>query len=489
VELAHNDTRWIAEATPQLDYWITAGDTPAIMERYAEATGHSPMLPDWAAGFWQASLRYRNQDEVLAVAREYKERGLPLEVIVIDFFHWTVQGDWKFDPELWPDPSGMVRELEKLGVRVKVSVWPTVNALSANFDHMLQNGMLVRTARGVPAIMHFEDTRPPGRIYVHYYDPTHPEARQFMWDQVRAGYYQHGIKVWWLDACEPEIKPADPDNLVFHLGPGLAVANIYPFLHQLAFYDGMRAEGETEIMTFCRSAWAGSQRYGAAVWSGDIWSTWEALRAQIPAGLNMGLSGIPWWTTDIGGPFGGNSDTPYFRELVVRWFQYSAFCPLFRLHGMREPLPQLELPPGQSQAQIMTGGPNNVWSFGEEAYAIIKDVMALRERLRPYLMDQMRAAHEKGTPPMRPLFFDFPNDTAAIDIEDQFMLGPDVLVAPILYPGATSRSVYLPAGVEWTDAWTGAKLAGGQRLEADAPLDRIPVYLRADAQVPIYAAR
>jgi alpha-D-xyloside xylohydrolase len=201
----------------------------------------------------------------------------------------------------------------------------------------------------------------------------------------------------------------------------------------------------------------------------------------------MALSGIPWWTTDIGGPFGGDITTPYFRELVVRWFQYSAFCPLFRLHGMRLPLPNLEAKPGQSQAQVMTGGPNEVWSFGDEAYAIIKDVLALRERLRPYLMAQMRQAHENGAPPMRPLFFDFPMDAAAVEVEDQFMLGPDVLVAPVVHQGARSRRVYLPAGLDWTDAWTGAALRGGQSLEAAAPLERIPVYLRAGADVPIRA--
>jgi alpha-D-xyloside xylohydrolase len=475
VELGLDQTHWVAEATPQLDYWITAGDTPAqIVEHYADATGHAPRLPEWAAGFWQCKLRYRSQEELLAVAREHKQRGLPLSVIVSDFFHWTRQGDWQFDPRYWPDPAAMVRELEDMGVKLMVSIWPSVNPLSSNFGEMRRRGLLVRTEHGVPALMFFRDPD-DGEVYVHYYDATHPEARQFIWDKVREGYYRHGIKVWWLDACEPEIRPRDPENLRYHLGNGLAVTNLYPFLHARGFYEGMRAEGEEEIITLCRSAWAGSQRYAAAVWSGDIQSTFETLQAQVRAGLNIGLSGIPWWTTDIGGFFGGDVSTPYFRELIVRWFQYGLFCPLFRLHGFRMP----------NTAFWETGGPNEVWSFGEEAYAIIKDLLLMRERLRPYIMKQMDLAHEKGTPPMRPLFFDFPEDAAAWVVDDQFMFGPDLLVAPVLYQGVRRREVYLPGGTSWRDAWTDEALSGGQSIIAQAPLERIPLYLRAGASLPI----
>lgn len=476
VELGQDITRWIAEATPQLDYWITAGQTPAdIVGNYSDVTGHAPLLPDWAASFWQCKLRYRTQAELLNVAREYKRRGLPLAVIVVDFFHWTKQGDWQFDPACWPDPAGMVRELEDMGVKLMVSVWPSVNADSANFREMQERGLLIPTERGVPAHMPFKEVGADGTAYVHYYDATHPEARQFIWDRVREGYYRHGIKVWWLDACEPEIIPRDFDNLRYYLGNGQAVANIYPLLHEQAFYDGMRAEGEEEIISLCRSAWAGSQRYGAALWSGDIASTFEALQTQVRAGLNVGLSGIPWWTTDIGGFHGGDTATPYFRELIVRWFQYGVFCPLFRLHGFRMP----------NEKFWDTGGDNEVWSFGEEAYAIIAELLMLRERLRPYIMEQMHLAHEKGIPPMRPLFFDFPEDEMSWAVDDQFMFGPDVLVAPILYEGARSRDVYLPVRTAWTDAWTEQEVKGGQRITADAPLERIPFYLREGKRLPI----
>jgi len=477
VELGRNGTRWVAEATRQLDYWITVGDTPAeVVEHYADATGHAPMLPDWAAGFWQCKLRYRTQEELLSVAREHKRRGLPLSVIVIDFFHWTLQGDWQFDPQCWPDPPAMVRELEEMGVKLMVSIWPTVNALSSNFEEMQQRGLLVRTERGLPVQMRFIDNRPEGPVCLHFFDATHPEARQFIWEQVRENYYRHGIKVWWLDVAEPEMHPLDPDNLRYHLGNGLEVTNIYPLMYARAFYEGMRAEGEEEVVTLCRSAWAGSQRYGAAVWSGDIQSTFEVLRAQVRAGLNIGLSGIPWWTTDIGGFYGGDPECPAFRELIVRWFQYGTFCPLFRLHGFREPA---------TRAPVWAGGPNEVWSFGNEAYAIIWELLFLRERLRPYIMEQMHQAHEEGIPPMRPLFFDFPEDEENWAVEDQFMFGPDLLVAPVLYEGARSRKVYLPAGAAWTDAWTDETLDGGQWITADAPLERIPLYLRGEAKLPI----
>jgi alpha-D-xyloside xylohydrolase len=479
VELGQNGTRWVADATPQLDYWITAGNTPAtIMEHYADATGYPSEFPEWASGFWQCKLRYRSQDEALAVVCEHKRRGLPLSVIVIDFFHWTLQGDWRFDPELWPDPTAMARELNEMGVRVMVSIWPTVNPLSENFGTLRQRGLLVRTERGNGTVMQFIDNRPEGLVSLYYYDATNPEARDFIWEQVHEHYYQQGIKTFWLDVCEPEMSPMEPDNVRFFLGNGAEVGNSYPLLHERGFYEHMQAAGETQILNLCRSAWAGSQRYGVLAWSGDISSTFEALRVQVRAGLNMAMSGIPWWTTDIGGFYGADSTSSTFRELIVRWFQYSTFCPVLRLHGYRNP-------ESNSAMMIQTGGPNEVWSFGAEAYAIISELLALRERLRPYVMEQMQLAHERGIPPMRPLFFDFPNDETASKVDDQYLFGPNLLVAPVLYEGARSRKVYLPAGTTWTDAWTGEVFQGGCSFMAEAPLSRIPLYLKASAQLPI----
>ncbi len=216
-------------------------------------------------GFWQCKLRCRTQDELLSVAREYKQRGLPLSVIVIDFFHWTLQGDWRFDPKLWP--SSRDERIGGYGGQVDGLDLAQHQSSERKLSHMQQRGLLIRTERGLPALMSFKDNRPEGPVSVHYYDSTNPEARQFIWEQVREHYYRLGIKIWWLDACEPEMFPMDPDNLRFHLGNGLTIANAYPLLHERGFYEGMCEAGETAILNVCRSAWAGSQRYGAAVWS------------------------------------------------------------------------------------------------------------------------------------------------------------------------------------------------------------------------------
>jgi alpha-D-xyloside xylohydrolase len=475
VELGTTATRWVSEATRQWDYWITAADEPAALLRaYGEAVGRAPMLPEWASGFWQCKLRYKTQAELLNVAREYKRRGLPLSVIVIDYFHWTRQGDWKFDPDEWPDPAAMVAELDELGVKLMVSVWPTVNPASENYAEMADLGLLVTNEHGLGLQLASWDRGSAGRVPMSFYDATSPRARDYIWSKVRDNYLKFGIKTWWLDACEPELVPEQPDNLRYHIGPGLEVGNAYPMLHARGFYEGMQAEGEQEIVLLCRSAWAGSQRYGALVWSGDIDSTFEDLRRQIPAGLNIGLSGIPWWTTDIGGFKNGNINSPSFRELIVRWFQFGVFCPVFRLHGIRQP--------GTMVGSEQTGADNEAWSFGETEYQIIRRLLFLRERLRPYVMEQMKVAHETGLPPMRPLFLNFPADPVCWDIQDQFLFGDDILVAPVVTEGAREREVYLPAGADWRDAWTGAPAAGGRWVTAAAPLELIPVYVRGRAE-------
>jgi alpha-D-xyloside xylohydrolase len=469
IELGETGTRWVADSSRQVDYWVTAGSPLDIAAQYADATGHAPMLPAWAAGFWQSKLRYRTQDELLAIAREYKKRALPLSVIVCDFFHWPHLGEWRFEPSEWPDPQAMVDELNDMGVKLMVSVWPSISTLSANYTEMLGQGLLVATEHGVPFHAEFPD-RSPIAPPVSFYDPTNPKARKYLWEKLRENYYELGIRVFWLDACEPEIGPGHPQNLRFHAGPGPAVANRYPVDHAHGVYDGMRAAGEGEIITLCRSAWAGSQRYGAAVWSGDIDVTFETLRAQIAAGLNIGLSGIPWWTTDIGGFHGGDPEDPEYRELLIRWFQYAVWCPLFRLHGHREPRTHL--------GSAVTGGPNEVWSYGEEAYAIIVKLLALRERMRPYILEQMRVASEHGTPPMRPLWFDDPEDEAAWTVEDEFCFGPDILVAPITELAARQRTVYVPRRSDWRDPGTGTRLSGGKWHDVEAPLEWTPVLVR-----------
>ena len=478
VEFARNATRWQAAQGKQIDYWITAGSTPAaILERYADATGHVPELPAWASGFWQSKLRYRTQAELMEVAREFQRRELPLSVIVSDYFHWSAMGDYRFDPAEWPDPSAMVTELREMGVELMVSVWPTVSPLSENFATYRDNGLLVGTDQGVEVHQLIRDKGMAQPLPVSFYDPTNPRTREFVWGLIRKNYASHGIGIWWLDASEPEINPAHPANLSFWAGPGAQVANIYPRDNARLFAEGMAADGLPQTVLFSRSAWAGAQKYGTAVWSGDIAATWESLSLQVRAGLGIAISGIPWWTTDIGGFHGGDASDPDYQELMIRWFQFGVFCPLFRLHGDREP----RTPTGHTQ----TGGPNEPWSFGERAYEIIAGVIRLRERLRPYIHEQMALAARSGLPPMRPLFVDYPEDARAWLIDDQFLFGPSILVAPILVAEGTAREVYLPEGAAWVDAWSGDEFAGGQVILVDAPLERIPVFVRAGISLPI----
>jgi alpha-D-xyloside xylohydrolase len=476
-EFATNGTRWVADSARQIDYWVTTGDGPAdILSHYADATGHTPHFPPWAAGLWQSKLRYESPDQLLEVAREYARRDLPLSVIVADYYHWPFLGDWRFDPKEWTDPAVFISELETLGVRLMVSVWPSLNPLSENFAAMQSAGLLVGSEQGVGGHQLFPDKGFSGHsLGVSFYDATNPVARDFVWDVVKRNYYDVGVRVWWLDGCEPEIYPEQFANLRFAAGPGREVANLYPREHARGFFEHMQAEGESEVISLVRSAWAGSQRYGAALWSGDIPTTFTALASQVRAGLSVAMSGLPWWTTDIGGFHGGDPDDDDYRELFVRWFQYATFCPLLRIHGHREP--RGEFNAGHS------GGPNELWSYGEAALAILTEYLRLRERLRPYILEQMAVASQAGLPPMRPLFVDFPDDPTAWVVDDEFLFGSDLLVSAVLAAGVRAQRVYLPAGVRWVDVATGEEHAGGQYVTAAAPLERIPVFARSGSEV------
>jgi alpha-D-xyloside xylohydrolase len=476
VEFADNMTRWQAGQARGIDYWITAAPTPAdILARYADTTGHAPDLPEWASGFWQSKLRYRNQEELLAVAREHKRRGLPMSVIVADYFHWSAMGDYRFDRNEWPDPQAMVDELRDLGIELMVSIWPTVSPLSEHYADYRDRGLLVGADQGVEMQQTIQDKGMSAPMAVAFYDPTNPQTRRYVWDLIEKNYLAHGIRAFWLDACEPELNPSHPGNLSFYAGPGAEVAGIYPRDNARLFAEGTARAGLQPTVLLCRSAWAGAQKYGAAVWSGDIPATWDSLARQIRAGLNVALSGIPWWTTDIGGFHGGDPDDPRYQELIIRWFQYGAFCPLFRLHGDREP----RTPTGYAQ----TSGPNEIWSYGEHAYDIISGVLRMRERLRPYIHDQMRRAASTGLPPMRPLFIDYPGDPASWKVDDQLLLGSEILVAPIYAPGQTARRVYLPEGQNWTNTVTGQTYAGGITVTAEAPIERIPIFVTEGSAV------
>ncbi|MEM6729414.1 MAG: TIM-barrel domain-containing protein, partial [Pseudomonadota bacterium] len=482
VELAQNRTKWALDASPQIDYVVVAGDTPAdILRGYGALTGLPPMMPDWAMGFWQCKLRYSTQDEVLRVARAHKERGLPLGCLVIDFFNWTRGGEWKIDEEAFPDPAAMVAELKAMGIMPMISIWPTVNSNAENFREMRDAGFLIEARRGVQSQSVFVDAGQDGLVPLSFYDATNPAARDYHWERLRAGYTRFGFESFWLDANEPEAYPAHPDNFRYHAGDGRAVTNAYPVLHQQGYAEHMAADGLDDGVLLSRSAWIGTQRYPVVVWSGDVKSTFADLARQVRAGLNMAMSGIPWWTTDIGGFKGGDIRDPAFHELLVRWFQYGVFCPVFRLHGFRQ---DSAGDPRLGREFLFGGADNEIWSFGPDVEARLTECLELRERLRPYIVSVMREAHETGLPPMRPLFLEFPGDERAVEVSDQFMLGGDVLVAPVLEAGATQRPVYLPEGATWHDAWTGDAIAPGWH-DAPAPANRIPVFLRNGAKLDI----
>lgn len=474
-----NITEWEVYSSKQVDYWITAGDTPAeIEESYAAVTGTVPMMPDYAMGFWQCKLRYQTQEELLEVAREYYRRKLPVKVIVVDFFHWPNQGDWTFDEEYWPDPKAMIKELEEMGIKLMVSVWPTVDRNSVNYREMAEKDLLVRADRGLQATMECFDTEV-------FFDATNPEARKFIWDKCKENYLDKGVTLFWLDEAEPEYTAADFDIYRYYQGSALECANIYPAMYAKAFYDGMREEGVENPINLIRCAWAGSQRFGALAWSGDVPSTFTQLKNQMTAGLNMGLAGITWWTADIGGFHGGNIHDPKFHELLIRWFQFGTFCPVMRLHGDRDPHDQKPLGT-KGGGMCASGASNEIWSYTPKAEEVMTKYIQLRERLKPYITEAMKEAHEKGTPVIKPLFYDFSQDDKAWLTGDCYLFGHDLLVAPVTEAGAVTKSVYLPLGADWIEAESGKAYEGGQTITIDAPLETIPVFARKGSEVIQY---
>lgn len=467
--LGANVTEFTAESTRQIDYWINAADTPAaLVEQYTELTGRVPMMPKWAMGFWQCKLRYQTQDEVLTIARKYKELNIPLSVIVIDFFHWTQQGDWRFDPEYFPDPKAMIDELHEMGVRVMVSIWPTVDRTSVNYEEMKERDLLIRTDRGLNVTMECWGMQ-------CFIDPTNPETREFVWQKAMENYRSHGVDLFWLDEAEPEYTVQDFDLYRYYDGPALECANEYPARYSQTFFDGMKKEGIENPLNLVRCAWAGSQRYGALVWSGDVPSTFTYLRYQLTAGLNMGLAGIAWWTADIGGFHGGNVHDPAFHELLMRWFQFGAFCPVMRLHGDRDPHYK---PLGTTGGgKVASGADNEIWSYTPEIQDMMSYYILLRESMKGYMTTVMEEAHEKGTPVMKPLFYDYPADKTCWEIADEFLFGHDLLVAPVLYAGERTRTLYLPEG-RWCEYETGKVYDGGCTITVDAPINRVPLFVK-----------
>ncbi len=470
---AENVTEWHADATRAIDFWVCAGDSPAeIIEKYTDVVGHASPLPESLLGLWQCKLRYRTQDELLEAAREYHRRGIKLDVIVIDFFHWIYQGDWDFDPEYWPDPQAMVDELKSMGIRLMVSVWPTVDPRSKNYRGFSSNGYLIRTERGLPAVMDFN-----GQVGI--YDATDPGAREFAYGILKKNYGKYGIDMFWLDEAEPEYSVTDFDHYRQYIGPALSTGNIYPRMHSMMVYDGQKKDGVPDILNLVRCAWVGSPKYGALVWSGDIESSFREMKVQIRNGINMGVAGIPWWISDTGGFYGGNVNDPVFRELLVRWFQWAVYTPVLRMHGDRQPNKgALAWNTDRGGGFCSSGADNELWVYGEEIYEILKSYVDVRESLKPYIVKTADEAVKTGLPMIRALYIEFPDDEECWRADDEYMFGSELLVAPVTEYGARERRVYLPRGKWEACDGSGTVESSGEYVTANAPLEYTPVYKR-----------
>ena len=445
-----------------IDYYFLYGpDFDKIIASYRDLTGQAPLFGKWAYGFWQCKNRYKSQEEILGVAKKYRDLHIPVDDIVQDWFWWNRKGEFVFNKN-YPDPKGMIDQLHSQNFHLMISIWPFFEPGSANYDYMQSKGWFIDK---------FKYAKPPYHTdAMAVYDATSPEARKFYWDQVNKGLFSIGADAWWMDTTEPETEGQEENILLGHkvaAGSGDRVLNAYPLLDTQAVYQGQRsASDKKRVFILSRSAFAGSQRNAVTAWSGDINSDWFSFRRQIPAGLNFSLSGVPYWTTDIGGFVFGSPADPAFRELFIRWFQYATFNPILRVHGTRNP------------------DENELWSYGPDAQNILVNFDRLRYRMLPYIYSLAWKTTSESYTPMRPLVMDFRNDPRAQNIGDQFMYGPAFLVNPVTEPDASTRQVYLPAAT-WWDFWTGSRSEGGQMINAITPLDRLPLYVRAGSIVPL----
>jgi alpha-D-xyloside xylohydrolase len=449
-----------SEVADVIDYYFLYGpDFDRIVAGYRELTGAAPMFGKWAYGFWQCKNRYKTQEELLGIAHKYRELKIPVDNIVQDWFWWTNTGEFKFNQN-YPDPKGMLDDLHRNHLHLMISIWPYFYPGSATYTDMDKRGYFIDRTKAV-------SFHPMGNAL---YDATNPEAAAYYWNLVDQSLFKIGADAWWMDTDEPETEGREENILLHHqlaIGSGDRYANIYPLMATGNVYRGQRGEADQKrVFILSRSAFAGSQRNAVTAWSGDILSDFESYKRQIPAGLNFSLSGLPYWTTDIGGFFIGNTNDPGYRELFVRWFQYGTFCPIFRVHGTR------------------TTNENELWSYGPEVQTILTQFDRLRYRLMPYIYSLAWKTTSESYTPMRALAMDFRLDTRVQNIGDQFMFGPAILVNPVTEPGATARHLYLPKA-KWYDFWTGISSEGGRAIDSPAPLERIPLFVRAGSIVPM----
>ncbi|WP_417186402.1 TIM-barrel domain-containing protein [Bacteroides sp.] len=448
-------------------YFVYGGGADKVVAGLRELTGQAPMFPLWTFGFWQSRERYVSQDELVSVVAKYRDLKVPLDGIIQDWRYWGEDHkDWnavEFRNPKFPDPKKMMEEVHHLNAHAIISVWPSFGPATGIYaDLKALNKLMVH------------ETFPQDNG-VKVYDTYDPVARDIYWKYMNKNMFSIGMDGWWLDATEPEHSPAKEGDLDFqtYLGSFRKVRNAFPLVSVGGVYDHQRQEAsDKRVFILTRSAFAGQQRYAAQAWSGDVVSDWDVLRNQIPVALNISLTGIPYWNSDIGGFFSGRKfpegvKDPAFHELYVRWMQFAAFTGMMRSHGTNTP------------REIFMFGERGYWAFDAQ-----EKMINLRYRLLPYVYSTSWEVTSNGESLMRALFSDFPKDKKVIDIGDEYMFGKSILVAPVT-SGVRRRSLYLPEGTQWIDFWTGEMQKGGQEISREAPIDIIPLYVKAGSIVPV----
>jgi len=445
-----------------VDYYFLYGPEPTkVVAEYREFTGAVPLLPRWAYGFWQCRERYSSQQQILDIAAEFRQRKIPVDVLVQDWQYWGKYG-WnamRFDESAYPNPAEMTAALHRQNFHLVISVWAKFGAETAVDKEFVAHNLVLKSAAS---------TGEPGEAKEreNWADLFNPQAQKMFWSDINRNLFSDGLDGWWLDASEPEGDPLK-DDATF-LGPGKNFRNAFPLFETSAVYQGQRAASEDKrVVILTRSAYTGEQRNGTISWSGDISANWDTLRRQIPAGLSFGMSGFPYWTTDIGGFFrpADQYTSPEYRELLIRWFQFGVFSPIFRIHGYKSD--------------------TEMWKYGPEVEKVLRQYDELRYRLLPYIYSSAWGVTNRGEIVMRGLPFMYPNDTTVRQVSDEFLFGDSLLINPVTEPRATNRAVVLPAADNWVDFWSGQTYQGGETITVDAPLDRIPILVKAGSIVPL----
>lgn len=483
-------TSFSSEVGDCIDYYIMyGGNADGVIACMRDLTGQVPMFPLWTYGYWQSKERYKSQDETVGVVRKYRELGVPLDGIIQDWQYWGSNYLWnamEFLNEEFPNPQKMVNDIHNMNAHIIISIWSSFGPMTKQYREMEPKGMFLDMGTWPQSGL---TAWPPNREYpsgVKPYDPFNPEARDIYWKYLNQGLFSLGMDGWWMDSTEPDhldSRPSDFDNKTY-LGSFRKVRNAYPLVTVGGVYDHQRqVTSDKRVFILTRSAFAGQQRYGANTWSGDVTSSWSALKNQIAAGLNFSMTAIPYWNSDIGGFFlsryRNKLDDPDYRELYARWIQFGAFCPMMRSHG--------------------ADAPREIYQFGkkgDKVYDAIDKYINLRYSLLPYIYSASWDITANQSSMMRALVMDFASDKQALNINDEYMFGKSILVSPVTegmyssnmqenFSTAKSRNLYLPEGTEWIDFWTGDTIKGGQTVSKETPIDIMPLYVKAGSIIPI----